>query len=451
MGSSTSAITPPTFSGSSTFSSSFQQVLTRAVQIASLPMQQTQNEMTDLGNQQTALTQLESVFQSLDSAVQAIGSSSSGKTSATVSDPTSVSASTTTAALPGTYSIQVDTLGSSTTTLSAAGTPTVTDPTTQNISSATSFTLTVNGNATTITPSDGSLEGLVNAINTSDAGVQATIVNLGSNSSPDYRLVVTGTDWNNDTIQLSDGTSDLLNTISTGAPATYSVNGSNTVLQTTSPQVTLSPGLTVTLLGTTTQPDTITVGADYSGLQSALSSFATAYNAAFSAVEQQVGQNGGVLSGQTIVYTLQNMLQNLAEYSSSGSGSVVSLNDLGLTVDQNGQMSFDSSVFGAANPSAVAQFLGSATSGGFLQTASSALTSVDDTSSGNIETDYAGLQNQIDRDNQTVTDDQARITLMQNTLMSELTQADAAIATLQSQKTYFADLFQAEYPSTPTS
>jgi len=449
MASSSSAITAPTFNGSSTFSSSFQQVLTRAVDTASLPMQQTQNDVTTATSQQTALTQLGSDFDSLSTAVQAVDSASGGSLSATVSDSSSVSASASSSALPGTYSIQVDTTGSYTTTMSAAGSPAITDPTTQSISSASSFTLTINGTQTTITPTDGSLEGLANAINAASADAQATIVNLGSNSSPDYRLVVTGTSLNDDDIQLTAGTSTtpLLSTISEGSAATYQVNGSSTVLQTTSPQVTLAPGLTVTILGTSTAPDTVTVAADYSSLQTALTNFATAYNTAFSAVEQQVGQNGGALTGESIVYELQDMLEGLAAYS-SGSGSVSSLADLGLTVDDTGQMSFDASTFSGLNQSDISQFLGSATSGGFLQSATNALTSADDPTTGDIETDYSGLQSQINADNQTISNDQASITLMETNLQSELTQADAAIATLQSQKTYYADLFQAEYPST---
>lgn len=451
MGSSTSSITAPTFTGSSTFSSSFQQVLTRAVNMASLPMQQTQNNVNDLTNQQTALTQLESAFQSLDSALQAIGSASSGSVSASVSDPSVVSASTTSSALPGTYSIQVDGLGSYSTAMSAAGATAVTDPTTQSISSASSFNLTVNGTSTTITPANGSLEGLASAINSSSAGVQATIVNLGSNSSPDYRLVVTSDNLGPDSIQLSDSSSTLLGTTAAdeGTPATYRVNGSSAELQSNSRQITLSPGLTVTMLDTTSQPDTITVSADYSSLQTALSNFATAYNSAVSAVGQQTGQNGGALSGQSIVYELRDVLQSLSQYS-SGSGSVASLNDLGLSVDDTGEMSFDSSTFSGQNAAAITQFLGSATSGGFMQAATNAMSSVDDTNTGSLETEYAALQGSINQQNQLIQDDQARITQMETNLEAELTQADAAIATLQAQKTYYTELFQAEYPSNGT-
>jgi flagellar hook-associated protein 2 len=250
-----------------------------------------------------------------------------------------------------------------------------------------------------------------------------------------------------DAIQLSDGPSNLLSTVSTGTPATYQVNGSSTVLQSKSPQVTLSPGLTVTLLAPSSTPDTITVSTDYSSLQTALSSFATAYNAAQTAVQGQIGQNAGLLSGQSIVYTLSQVLQNITQYSAV-SGSVVTLNDLGLSIDGNtGQMSFDASTFGAQNTTAVTQFLGGLSTGGFLQAAENALTSVDDPTSGDIQTEYNSYKTEITSDSQKVAADQARIGEMETNLENVLTQADAAIATLQEQKTYYQELFQAEYPS----
>jgi flagellar hook-associated protein 2 len=436
----------PTFNGSSTYSSSFQQVLTRAVAMASLPMQQTQNDVTNCTNIQSALSSLEGTFQSLDTALQAVGTAAAGTVSANVSDSSVVSASATSSALPGTYTIQVDSMGSYTTTLSQAGVPAVTDPTTQNISSSSSFTLTVDGVNTTITPSGGSLENLANAINASSSGVQATIVNVGSNASPDYRLVVTSDSLNQDTIELSDGTNSLLSTVSTGSPATYQVNGSATVLQSNSPQVTLSPGLTVTMLATSSTPATITVSTDFTSLQNALSSFATAYNAAVTAVQGQIGQNAGPLSGQSIVYTLNGVLQSLTQYS-SGSGSVASLPDLGLEINPSGQMEFDASTFSAQNTAAITQFLGSVSSGGFMQAAENAMTSVDDSNTGAIETEYNAYGTQAATDNQEISDDQARIGAMETNLEAELSQADAAIATLQGEKSYYEDLFQAEYPS----
>jgi peptidoglycan hydrolase CwlO-like protein len=85
-----------------------------------------------------------------------------------------------------------------------------------------------------------------------------------------------------------------------------------------------------------------------------------------------------------------------------------------------------------------------------MQAATDAMTSIDDPNLGDIETEYNALQNQIVNHNQQITDDQARVNLMQTNLQDELTQADAAIAALQSQKTYYTELFQAEYNNNGT-
>jgi flagellar hook-associated protein 2 len=446
----TSSTTPITFNGSSTYSSSFQQVITRAVGIASLPMQILQNQVTSLNSQASTVSGLQAAFTTLQADLQGLDSAVAGSPSAQSSDPTGVSATAAAGALNGTYTIQVDDVGSSTTTLSSAGLTTVTDPTTGNISSATSFTLTVNGTATTITPSGTSLEDLANAINSAGAGAQATIVNVGSNTSPDYRLAVSGTSLGADTIQLNDGSpTGLLDTLSTGSDAEYKVNGSTTDVQSTSSQVTLSPGLTVNLLAQTTTPATITVTSDYSGLQSALSSFVTDYNSAVTALQQNVGQGGGALTGDSLVYTLSNVLDQIANYTGSGSGGVSTLSALGVSLQVTGQLSFDQSTFAAASQSDISNFLGSMESStGFLSAASNTLNSVTDPTNGLFGAETSSIQSQITSDNTQIANDQARVTALQDSLQAQLSQADAAIATLQQQDTYYQELFQAEYGST---
>ncbi len=61
---------PITFNGSSTYSSAFQQVITRAVNIASLPMESLQNDITNLSSQQSELTTIGTDFTALQTAVQ---------------------------------------------------------------------------------------------------------------------------------------------------------------------------------------------------------------------------------------------------------------------------------------------------------------------------------------------------------------------------------------------
>jgi flagellar hook-associated protein 2 len=451
----TSVTAPITFTGSSSFSSSFQQVLTRAVQIASLPMQQMQNHVSDLLSQETALSSLQAAFSSLQNALQSVDAATQGVLTATA-DTSDVSGSASSDALPGTYTIQVDSIGSSTTTLSEAGTSAVTDPTTGNISSSSTFTLTINGAAHTISPSGNSLQSLAAAINDAGLGVQATIINVGSNSGLDYRLAISSTGLGPDTIQLNDGSTDLLQTLATGSYAQYKLNGSTVDVQSDSRQVTLAPGLTVTLEqpSASGQPTTITVGEDYSGFQTSLSNLASAYNSAVDALSAQRGQNAGALAGQGIVQTLQNALWKISQYT-TGSGSLGSTTALGLEMDQNGHLSVDSTVFDTLSTTDIQTFLGGLDSSGFLKAAGDAINSVADTTSGNIQDSISSLQNEVTKQTNQISEEQQRINDIQNSLQQRLAAADAAIATLEQQKTYYADLFAAEYlqnnPNNPTA
>jgi flagellar hook-associated protein 2 len=462
--SSTPTVNTPTFSGVSTFSSSFQQYLQREVSIAELPLQGMQNQLSTLQSQQSALEGLQSTFSSLESSIQSLATAAQGGLAATVSDPSVIQATASSNALPGTYSITVTGLGSNTTTLSLSGNvaglagngsgniPTVTNPTSQNISNSSSFTLTVNGTNTTITPSGNSLEDLTTAINNAGAGVTATIVNVGTNSSPDYRLALASDNLATDTIQLNDGSTNLLATngetgYSGGAPATYSVNGSAPI-DSDSATVTLAPGLTANLLeaapGT---PATITVGQNYGNLESGLDNFVSAYNAALSAVNQQHGQNAGTLLGSGVVLSLGQSLSSLTQYF-SGSGAIQSLSDLGITVGSSGNLTFDPSTFANLNSTDITQFLGGLTSGGFLESANSAITAMEDPATGAIQESLTSIQNQITSENAQISSQTTQINNMESNLEQQLSQADASIAVLQEQVTVLSTLFSSSENTT---
>ncbi|HUI55979.1 MAG TPA: flagellar filament capping protein FliD [Bryobacteraceae bacterium] len=467
MGSSSSSITSPvTFNGSSTFSTSFQQVLQRAVDIASLPMQAMQNNVNTYQSQESQLSSLQATFGSLQNSLEDIAADAQGSPTATSSNNAVVTASAASSALTGTYTIEVDDPGASTTALSPAPSTTsnpspttlVTDPTTESIDASTTYTLWVNGQSYDLTPSGNTLEALASAINTSGAGVQATIVNMGSNASPDYRLAVTSTSLNADTISLYDGTdtpdtgtNNLLGTLSTGHQAQYKVGGNSTTLYSTSSQITLAPGLTANIVSSAPgQSVSISVAADYSSLSNDLSNFATAYNSAVDALTQNRGQAGGALTGESIVLSLQEALSQVALYS-NGSGTVQSLSDLGLNLDSTGHISFDAGTFASANPAAVQQFLGDITSGGFLQAANDTLTGVADPTSGAIASDISSLQDEITNTNNEISDQQDQINTLQTNLSAQLTAADAAIAVLEQQKIFFADMFAVQYGTNSTT
>jgi flagellar hook-associated protein 2 len=187
----------------------------------------------------------------------------------------------------------------------------------------------------------------------------------------------------------------------------------------------------------------ITVAASHGNLSSALSTFVSAYNAAFTAVAGQVGQSGGALAGQSLVYELQDALNKIAQFSGT-SGSVMDLSDLGLTLSSSGSLSFDASQLSTQNEGGIQQFLGGLTSGGFLQSANDILNTLTDTTTGTLADEYNNVGTQVTNDQNEISSDQNRVNLIQASLSQQLSQADAAIAVLQQQNTYYTNLFQTE-------
>jgi flagellar hook-associated protein 2 len=425
---------------SSQYSSDLQQVLARAVAIASLPLNQLNSQLTDLQNRSTALSSLNGKFSSLQTALQGV-SNAATSTSAQVSDSSVLTAQSTSAAQAGSYAIHIKSAGAPSSALSADGLPAVQDPSTQSITTASSLTLTVGGTPVTITPAGNTLSALADAINSSGANVSATIVNLGSPASPDYRLSLQSTKLGDITIQLNDG-SDLMGTLSAGSEAQYQVNGQPAgFISSDSSTVTIAPGVTVDLLQS--GDATVTVSQSSSAQANALSSFVAAYNAAVDELGANRGQGGGALTGDSLIYTLSQSLRDMSGFT-GGAGAVQNLTDLGLTFDKTGHLNFDQTVFNtvsAAHPSDVSAFLGSPTTGGFLKDATDTLNGLEDPNTGVIETTMNSAQTAIDNQNQKISDEQDRIDALTTSLTAKIDAADALIASLEQQATYFTTLF----------
>jgi flagellar hook-associated protein 2 len=435
----------------STFSTELQASVTRALEIASLPMQALQADQSTISGQTTELSTLGNLFGSLQTALQAVsGGTGSSALQASVGDSSIVSADITGNALPGTYSIDVLVPGS---TSSAESTATsVTDPTSQSISSASSFTLTVGTSTYTITPATNSLNALASAINSSGAAVQAVVVNLGSPESPSYQLALQSTALGDVALQLNDGTNNLLTSLTTGTDGSYTVNGQPSGgITTDAATVTVAPGLNVTLeaAGSTT----VTVSSSLSSVSTELSSFVTAYNAAFAEVEKNFGQNGGALVGDSSALEMQEALQQMINYTGS-SGSITSLEQLGVQFTAQGTLTFDSSTISSLTPSQISDaltFLGGTNSGGFIEYANNTLDSITDPSTGVVATETQSLNTENQNDQTQITNDQAQLATLQTNLQNQMAQANALIAKLQNQNTFLQGLFQYDTSNNPNA
>jgi flagellar hook-associated protein 2 len=423
-----------------------QNSVNRAISIASLPIQQLIADQNKVNSQIGELNQLGSLFGALQTSVQSItsGTGSNGLT-ASVSDSSVVQASVTSGALAGTYSVQVLDPGSSSSAMSNGLPAPVTDPTTQSLSQSTSFTLTVDTKTYAIQASN--LNALAAAINSSGAPAQALVVNLGSPETPDYRVIIQSTALNNINVQLNDGANnsgtDLLSSLTTGGPASYTVNGQPPGgISSDSKTVTIAPGLTVTLQSAGTS--NITVSGNTANLSSALSSFVKAYNAVVSELQKNHGQSGGALTGDSGILEMQGAMRQLLNYTGTG-GSITSLTQLGVGFTQTGTLTFDSNALSGLSQTQVSDamsFLGDPASGGFLQFASNTLSGINDSTTGIIANETQAKQTQTQQEQDSINQAQARVNQLQANLQAQMAKADALIATLQQQNQFLQGLFQ---------
>jgi flagellar hook-associated protein 2 len=431
-------ITPLVFTGVSQFSDDFQTILNRSVAIASLPLQEMQNEQADLLVRKQLLSDLRVAVGDLAANVAALGtvgereainvlSSNSNRVSVTLSGTTA----------PGSYTIsEITSVARAASETTATGYATA-DGTTVSSSGAVQLVVGSSTYNIELDADHNNLNGLGDAINDFGAGVRATVLNTGTGDTP-YYLSITATASGETTLQLRDVPDDpetnLLTATNQGANAVFKLDG----LSINKPDNVITgviPGLSFTIVSTTGVDETVTLTAasNRGDLASALSNLVSSYNTVRDKVNAQIGETAGLLSGDFIVRQIQSSMRELTSY--RGTGSISSLMDLGIELDDKGVMSLDQSKFYSLSNSEISaafDFLCSPTAG--FGALSASFTQISDPITGLINTQ----QNQYDvadeRLNQQIQDLTARIDLMQAGLSLKLQQADVLLAQLESQQ-----------------
>jgi len=194
------------------------------------------------------------------------------------------------------------------------------------------------------------LSDLAKAINaqTSTTGVQASLVKL---DDANYQLVLSAVDTNEtivigtvsgddvaQSVGLTDADGGFTNVLRAAQPAIITVDGA-TVTRSTNEMTDVIDGVSFSLAGVTTEPITLTITADNSGVKTAISDFVTAYNALKQYVldQQAVSSSGGasddaVLFADSLLRSLDQTLKTLINgASASASGDITRLSDIGIT------------------------------------------------------------------------------------------------------------------------
>ncbi len=340
-------------------------IISKLMQIEQKPLTAMATKEAAYNAKLTAYGSLKGALSSLQTASQALATTSTltGK-SASVSDTTVLSASASSTAAAGSYSLSVTQLATSHTVRSN------TNYGTADTFNTGSLAITVgSGSAVNVTidSSNNTLAGISQAINNANAGVTATVINVGTTN----RLV------------LSSNTSGSAGTISVaatedgiGGPYTNTLTGLKSVnlVQTqaaSDAQLTINglaitrssniitdaiSGVTLTLAkGTLASPGNavLTVAKDTAATTTAINSFVTAYNTAVGLLKTSSAYNaatktGAVLSGDSTVRSLQAELSNLVHTSVTGvAGGISTLSDIGVNVQKDGTLAVDSTKLAA--------------------------------------------------------------------------------------------------------
>ena len=287
------------------------------------------------------------------------------------------------------------------------------------------------------------LEGLRDYLNTNTTtlGVKATIINTSSDpDNPEYHLNLTANETGATTLTLKDSTSaDLLTTTNQGADAVFTVNGlpvtnsGNTITD-------FSPGLTLTIedAGSTT----VTVATNRAAVSNTLADITISYNALLAEIKTHVGEAAGILSGNIVVRQAQQTLRDITSF--QGTGSIKSMVELGLELDEDGLLSLNSTTFNALADAQVLDaltFIGDTTTG-FAGTARAHLKDLADPVTGQIQTAIGFL----DESDATLTDKiaetQERVDRLIANVEAQFAATDLLLSQLETQQTTLKTLFE---------
>lgn len=236
---------------------------------------------------------------------------------------------------------------------------------------------TINGVAIDYNVNDDSLNTILKRINAAGAGVTATYdavadrVSLVNNVTGDLGMT------------LSESAGGLLgalgltsgHTTVRGENAEFSVDGGGTIISTSNTLDASAHGITgLSVTVDSLTAETVSVAADTDKMRSKIDAFISAYNAIGLYIDEKTKittSNGkvtaAVLSGNREVQNWQRDLRNLAFDAISGLGGIDRLDDLGIALDRDGQLSVENAAKLTAaltdSPTDVETFFTTATTG----------------------------------------------------------------------------------------
>jgi flagellar hook-associated protein 2 len=342
-------------------------LITKLMTVEQTPITDLQTKETKQNTKLSSWGQIKSALSTLQTAAEALDTRKefqTYKTSIADSTVASVSVTSGSSAVAGSYSLEVSQLAAVQKVKSSSSYATTATTVVDVSSGNQTLALKVGSTTTNITISstNNTLGGLRDAINAAKTGVTATIVNTGDSTTP-YSLVLTSDNTGTAnafslsglselTYDSSTGTGTGLTKVQAAADAKFTLDGvsitksSNTITD-------AIDGLTLSLSKTNVDSaTTITVSTDTSAIKTKVSALVTAYNSLNSVIKVQTAydattQTAGTLNGDATVRSIQSQMRSILT-SVVGSGSASTLSSIGVSFQKDGSLALDSTKLSAA-------------------------------------------------------------------------------------------------------
>ena len=255
----------------------------------------------------------------------------------------------------GSYDIVVDQLAQGTITASNGFTSK-----TQVLNSSSAFSIDFTIGTTSPTVSSVSVtadtpEGIVSAVNAADIGITARLVNRSATGN-DWVVLFEGTTGiENAFTATSDpdiGLANPVNSLQTAQNASITVNGLEGIERASNMLSDVIPGLELNVTAVDSDPVRLSIAEDSSILRAAIDDLVVTYNAfrqtatELTSKNAETGEAGALAKDKTFVSMLQNQIKGLLDLeSSTASGGISTLRDLGLGVQLSGDLTIDEDTF----------------------------------------------------------------------------------------------------------
>jgi flagellar hook-associated protein 2 len=398
----------------------------------------------------TAYGQLKNELTNLSNAAKALQGDAFDAMKTTVTG-TDFTVNAKTGAIPGNYSIKVNSLANAQSLVMAGQASR-----TENIGSGGELSFTINGKTTSIdlTSTGTSLEKIVAAINSqTDLGVQATILNNGSGTPHQLILTAkeTGTDAAVTNISVT-GNTELESLMQFGAAgstvtetaaknATLEINGVSVTSQSNT-VTNIIDGVSLTLKAATSTANSLSISGDSEGVKEAIKTFVDRYNDVLKKIKQVTTydvekQTGSALTGDSLTRSIQSRLSSILNTTSS-TGEFSMLSEIGIRTDpKTGQLNIDDKVLSKAlleNPADVQALFRSET--GVAKKAMAVAESFTDSKDGLLISASEGASKQLKDLERQYSNTEIRINAQMDIYRKQFTAMDALVAQMNSTSSY---------------